>query len=120
MTAYHEIRVGDGKPVVKIGAIRPIHLLVETRGGKKVVTRVLGLEAFGISPDEFADDLKPLCASSVAVYPATGEYKGMEVLAQGSHVRYVLQVLNQQGLDEQFVLLKDKTGKALAKAKNKA
>lgn len=116
---YHAIQLGNEKPMVKLGPVKPIHILVETRGGNKVVTRVLGLEHFQIDPEAFADDLKPLCASSVAVFPATGEFKGMEVLAQGSHLRHVLDILQQQGLDERFVMLKDKTGKALSKAKAK-
>jgi len=41
-------------------------LSVKTRQGRKKVTHVTGLETFGIDIEEFAEELKKLCAGSAS------------------------------------------------------
>ena len=39
---------------------------VKTRQGRKTVTVIAGLEAFGIDIDDFAEELRKLCAGSAS------------------------------------------------------
>ena len=48
------------------GALQPITLSVKTRQGRKTVTHVAGLETFGVDVDEFAEELRKLCAGSAS------------------------------------------------------
>jgi translation initiation factor 1 (eIF-1/SUI1) len=40
--------------LIRKGTLSPITLTVKTRQGRKTVTHVVGLEAFGVEIDEFA------------------------------------------------------------------
>lgn len=39
---------------------------VKTRQGRKTVTIITGLESFGVDIDEFAEELRKLCAGSAS------------------------------------------------------
>jgi translation initiation factor 1 (eIF-1/SUI1) len=53
------------------GAIPKVKITVETRAGNKTVSRVQGLEHFGISIDEFARECRKKFACSVSKYFCT-------------------------------------------------
>lgn len=100
----------DVKP--KPGALPKITVTLERRTGNKVVTRVTGLETFGVVPQLMAEELQKKCASSTSVSQATGAAKGlMEVLVQGDHRRVVDAALNKRGVKSQWVDVVDKTQK---------
>jgi translation initiation factor 2D len=48
------------------GSLQPISMVVKTRQSRKTVTLISGLEAFGINVEEFADEMKRLCAGSAS------------------------------------------------------
>jgi translation initiation factor 2D len=48
------------------GALQPIVMGIKIRQGRKTVTVVSGLEAFGIDVDDFAEELRKLCAGSAS------------------------------------------------------
>jgi translation initiation factor 1 (eIF-1/SUI1) len=52
--------------LIRKGTLSPITLTVKTRQGRKTVTHVVGLEAFGVEIDEFAEELRKLCAGSAS------------------------------------------------------
>ncbi len=51
------------------GTLQPITLTVKTRQGRRTVTHVTGLETFSVEIDEFAEELRKICAGS-----ASGEF----------------------------------------------
>ena len=55
----------DGSaPLVHKGAARPIEITMEQRGGHKSVTRIAGLETFGVVPEQFAREMQKKLATS--------------------------------------------------------
>jgi translation initiation factor 2D len=48
------------------GALQPITLGIKLRQGRKTVTVISGLEGFGIDIDDFAEELRKLCAGSAS------------------------------------------------------
>jgi translation initiation factor 2D len=74
LNVFHKVTPagGVGEPQLRRGAVRPIELAVEQRGGHKSVTRVAGLEMFGIDPERFAREMqKKLACSATGARPAT-------------------------------------------------
>lgn len=52
--------------IFRKGALQPINLSVKTRQGRKVVTIITGVEAFGVNATEFAEELRRVCAGSAS------------------------------------------------------
>lgn len=112
------MRHGDdptSKP--KAGPAPRVTVVVERRQGKKTVTRIAGLEPFGVQPKELAEELQRLCAGSATTGQAAGSKAGaLEVLVQGPQARIVETCLEKRGVPKKFVVVTDKTaniGKAL-------
>ncbi|KAF3397856.1 Translation machinery-associated protein 64 [Penicillium rolfsii] len=100
----------DVKP--KAGALPKALVTLEKRTGSKTVTKVTGLELFGIVPNLLAEELQKKCASSTSVTQAVGAPKGvMEVLVQGDQRKIVDTALARRGLKSQWVEVVDKTKK---------
>ncbi|KAL1955760.1 hypothetical protein VTO42DRAFT_8080 [Malbranchea cinnamomea] len=112
---YHALlKPGQTQEDVKLkpGALPKITVTIERRTGSKVVTRVVGLETFGVLPQVLAEELQKKCASSTSVTQATGAAKGvMEVLVQGDHRRVLEAALNNRGVKSQWIDIVDKTHK---------
>lgn len=97
---------------LKAGALPKVTITLERRTGSKVVTKLTGLERFGIPPQPLAEELQKKCASSTSVHQAAGAVKGvMEVLLQGDHHRVVEKALTSRGLKNQWFEVVDKTQK---------
>lgn len=97
---------------VKKGALNPINMVVKTRQGRKQVTLVSGLEGFGVDPDDFAEELRRLCAGSTSVQPLTGASPKLnlkEVMVQGSQCRAVTEALVARGVPKRYI--KEEAGK---------
>ncbi|KAJ5883700.1 uncharacterized protein N7473_010586 [Penicillium subrubescens] len=102
--------LADVKP--KAGATPKALVTLEKRTGSKTVTKVTGLEVFGIVPALLAEELQKKCASSTSVTQAVGAPKGvMEVLVQGDQRKVVDTALARRGLKSQWVEVVDKTKK---------
>ncbi|RAL11128.1 putative RNA binding protein Ligatin/Tma64 [Aspergillus homomorphus CBS 101889] len=115
MTAHYVIlkpgqTLASVKP--KAGAAPKATITLERRTGSKTVTKVSGLEVFGIIPSLLAEELQKKCASSTSVAQATGAAKGvMEVLIQGDQRRALEEALTRRGLRTQWIDVVDKTKK---------
>ncbi|OKL64372.1 hypothetical protein UA08_00761 [Talaromyces atroroseus] len=116
LASYHAILkqgqtvVTDVKP--KAGSPPKVLVTVERRGSNKTVTKVSGIEVFGIIPTFLAEELQKKCASSTSVSQATGAVKGiMEILVQGDQRKAVETALERRGVRSQWVDVVDKTKK---------
>jgi translation initiation factor 2D len=88
------------------GNLQPITITTKTRQGRKQVTLITGLETFSIPPDEFAEELKKLCAGSTTVAPLVGSSPKlglMEVMVQGSQVKVVTEALVGRGVPKKWI-----------------
>jgi len=78
------------------------------------VSKITGLEAFGIDPAKFAHEMQKRLASSTTVSPLPGKSaSGDEVLIQGNMASELIDVLTSPssvyGLPRRFVEVNDKT-----------
>ncbi|KAL1411375.1 hypothetical protein Q8F55_002331 [Vanrija albida] len=92
--------------VVKKGTLNPIIMSVKTRQGRKQVTLISGLESFGVDIDDFADELRRVCAGSASVQPLTGASPKLnlkEVLVQGSQIKLVTEALLGRGIPKRWI-----------------
>ncbi|KAJ3290303.1 Eukaryotic translation initiation factor 2D [Blyttiomyces sp. JEL0837] len=98
MSPFHELTLPGQDPVVKKGTIKPMSLIIETRAGRKTVTRISGIEAFGIDPEELSSQLRTRCASSTSVTPLSQKSSMVlvEVMVQGSKVHEVCECLAER------------------------
>ncbi|KAJ3293401.1 Eukaryotic translation initiation factor 2D [Borealophlyctis nickersoniae] len=84
MQPFHELTLPGRDPEVRKGQLNPIHVTVDKpRNGTKVVTKITGVEAYGIDPKDLAARLKVPCASSTSVSPLPGKSNTQEVMVQG-------------------------------------
>ncbi|KAH8698387.1 putative RNA binding protein Ligatin/Tma64 [Talaromyces proteolyticus] len=115
LNPYHAIlkqsqTVEDVKP--KSGSPPKVTVVVEKRGSNKTVTKVSGIEVFGIIPALLAEELQKKCASSTSVAQATGAVKGvLEILVQGDQRNAIETALERRGVRGQWVDVVDKTKK---------
>ena len=68
------------------GPLPPISVSLEQRDGKKKMTRVTGVEQFGLDPTQFAREAQKMfaCAATCQEVPASSKHKAFkEVLIQG-------------------------------------
>ncbi|CCX07225.1 Similar to Translation machinery-associated protein 64; acc. no. Q04600 [Pyronema omphalodes CBS 100304] len=109
---YHRITTPSGevsKP--KSGAAPKVEIIMEKRQGRKTVTRIIGLESFGVDPKQMAEELQRVCAGAATVGQAQGLKPGlMEVAVQGSMEKEVRGALEKRGVGQRLVGVTDKTG----------
>ena len=111
--------VRGGTRIVKKGALQPMRVESDRRGGDRRITRVTGMEAYLIDPEELARTL----GSKLATACATGELEGIknvgkrEVAAQGNAVDKVARILAEwYDVPSRFV---DTADKLKGKGKNR-
>lgn len=98
----------------KRGSPPKVQILLETRQGRKTVTRLTGLEAYFVEPSQLADELRNKCASSTSVNPvpgSTSKHPQMEVLVQGPQTKAVTESLESRGIAKKHINVVDKTKK---------
>ncbi|KAK8249449.1 hypothetical protein IWZ00DRAFT_271659 [Phyllosticta capitalensis] len=114
---YHAILRNDDslestKP--RAGAAPKVSIVLETRSGNKTVTKASGAEAYFVSPQSLADELRKTCASSTSVERLVGSSPKnpvMEVMVQGPQKDAVLKALEKRGVPGRWVDVVDKTKK---------
>ncbi|ORX35611.1 hypothetical protein BD324DRAFT_642848 [Kockovaella imperatae] len=92
--------------VVKKGAMQPVLISVKTRQGRKTVTLISGLETFGIDLEDFAEELKKLCAGSTAIQPLQGASPKLnlrEIMVQGTQTKIVTDALVDKGVPKRYI-----------------
>ena len=96
----------------KAGAPPQIMIVLEKRSGTKVVTKISGLEVFGINPQIFGPELQKKCAGSASVGQHVGGKPGMlEILVQGDQREVVEREVGRRGVDRRWITVDDKTKK---------
>ena len=92
------------------GAIKPICISLEDRhGGQKHVLHVVGVESFGVDPDELAGVLarKLYAASWVSKLPGKAADTGKEIALQGNLGPKVQQLLQTDyGIGPEYIEVK--------------
>ena len=109
-------RNGEDKEDVKAksGQAPKIQILLGTRSGNKVVSKVSGLEVFYISPQPLAEELQKACASSTSVSQLVGSSPKnpvQEIMVQGPQKEAIMKALEKRGVNRQWVEVVDKTKK---------
>ncbi|KAK6514475.1 hypothetical protein TWF281_004675 [Arthrobotrys megalospora] len=103
----------ESKP--KSGTPPKITITLESRQGKKVVTRIKGMEVFGVDVGKFMEELKSVAASSVTKGPIEGGGKAaegmVEVLVQGDKSAEVERLLGKKGVRKGDVAVDNKLKK---------
>ena len=96
----------------KAGNLPKIHILLETRSGNKIVTKLSGVEVFHINPQPLAEELQKACASSTSVGQLVGSSPKnpvMEIMVQGPQKEAVVKALEKRGVSRHWVEVLDKT-----------
>lgn len=109
-TVHHMVSRGGERSVGK-GALAPISIIVEKRQGRKLITKVHGLETFLIDPEAFGRELQTAAAASASVGEREGKGKGLEVTVQGGEYQKVATLLiNKYGVPKKYVVVDNKVG----------
>ncbi|KAJ9617272.1 hypothetical protein H2200_000993 [Cladophialophora chaetospira] len=96
----------------KSGPAPQVNIVLEKRSGTKVVTRISGLEAFGVNPQILGPELQKKCAGSASVGQHVGGKPGMlEILVQGDQREVVEKEVGRRGIDRRWIFVDDKTKK---------
>jgi translation initiation factor 2D len=96
----------------KAGPPPQVAVVLEKRSGTKVVTKISGLEAFGINPQILGPELQKKCAGSASVGQHVGGKPGMmEILVQGDQREVVEKEVGRRGVDRRWIFVDDKTKK---------
>jgi translation initiation factor 2D len=86
--------------------------VIEKRTGTKVVTKLSGLEVFGINPHILAPELQKKCAGSASVGQLVGGKPGtMEILVQGDQKDVIEKEMARRGVDKRWIVVDDKSKK---------
>ncbi|KAF8064203.1 eukaryotic translation initiation factor SUI1 family protein [Lyophyllum atratum] len=113
MQSWYE--VSDGKDVVrKKGEIKPIHIVIKVRQGRKASTLISGFEPFlVVNAEDMAEDLRKVCAGATSVSPIPGKpaNSGLEVLVQGKQSGAVVEYLTSKGIPKKWIEVLDVSGK---------
>ncbi|KAJ2822079.1 hypothetical protein IWW50_004370 [Coemansia erecta] len=112
MTLFTQLTVPGCAPVVKPGRPPTVDIFCEKKMGNKVVTRAVGLEAYGVDPAVVAKELRTMCASSTTVDPVPGKKGVVAVIVQGHQVKAVTKLLEKHGLAAELLKVSDKSGKS--------
>ncbi|KAL8748028.1 MAG: hypothetical protein Q9190_000178 [Brigantiaea leucoxantha] len=94
------------------GSSPKIQIMLETRSGNKVVTKVSGVETFYIRPQPLAEELQKTCASSTSVSQLAGsspKHPVMEIMVQGPQKEAVTKALEKRGVNRSWIDVQDKT-----------
>lgn len=115
LEAYHMIEGGLGKKMWRKGMPSPVQVSQEKVKGHNI-TRVVGLETFGIVPEELAADAKRLFACTTTVTALSGRNStGKEVQMQGHLADRLFEHIHRDhGVDRKHINVK-KSGKAKGK-----
>ncbi|KAJ2780467.1 hypothetical protein GGI18_003817, partial [Coemansia linderi] len=115
MTLYTQVVLPGGPTPVKIGNPPCAEIVCEKKMGSKVITRVSGLEPYGIDPLVLAKELRTACASSTTVDAIPGKKNAQVVIVQGHHIVTLTKLLEQHRLPARLISAVDKSGRAKAK-----
>ncbi|KAL9558325.1 hypothetical protein MBANPS3_000948 [Mucor bainieri] len=114
MQPFHAVKLPGKEAVLKKGACKPIEVVQEVRQGRKTITKVTGVEGFGLDVDELSKELTRLCASSATYNPIHGvspKNPLYEIMVQGPQIKNITHLLVSKGVPSRFIDTEDKTAK---------
>jgi translation initiation factor 2D len=117
MVRYHAVCPANApieNPHWRKGAPPTVAIAIEKRQGRKMVTLVSNLEAFGIDPERFAQDAqrKFACAATTQALGMGKDARHVEVLMQGSFGDELSELLTAVfGIPARSISVKDNSGK---------
>ncbi|GJQ10986.1 hypothetical protein GpartN1_g2777.t1 [Galdieria partita] len=113
MQPYHVLYQPGEEPIIRKGAVKPIGIVIEDRqGGRKHVTRIQGIETFGIEPEDFAQKAQIAFACASSVHPLPGKQNhSVEVQCQGNVASDVIKWLQKFGIPLNWIQIQDKRKK---------
>ncbi|KAJ9522745.1 hypothetical protein QJQ45_019848 [Haematococcus lacustris] len=106
--AWLQVRIQRGaQSLIKKGSVPAISVSVVKRQGSKKVTRVVGMEAFLVSPEELAAESQRKFAASSSVNELPGKSGGVEVVVQGSVAEQMAALLTDRyGVPKKYISVK--------------
>lgn len=102
----------EEKETLQKGSPKNVQVQLEDRaGGRKHITRLSGMEAFGIDPDELATALQRRFQSSASVTKLPGKTEtGKEIALQGDQLQNAAQFLTDvYGLPHSYITSKNRS-----------
>lgn len=100
---YYRITSPSGEQSKPKSGSPPKITIVTTKQGSKAVTRITGLEAFGIEPKTLAEELQRACGRGATARQGTGLKPGLlEVQVQGDMYEDVKRAVVTKGIPERF------------------
>ncbi|KAJ3337006.1 Eukaryotic translation initiation factor 2D [Gonapodya sp. JEL0774] len=99
MQTHYELTIPGEDPSVRKGTPPSIVITVERRGSNKIITKVVGMEPYGIDSEKAAEDLRSRCGTGTSVQQtatSTSARPSFELLVQGSKVKEVLDYLEDR------------------------
>ncbi|KAK6462905.1 hypothetical protein DFJ63DRAFT_334480 [Scheffersomyces coipomensis] len=88
-----------------------ISIITEMKIGRKVITRTMNFEKFGIKPQLLSDELKVKCSGSSTVGPCVQNPKMTEVTVQGPHSKIIIELFKEKGVPISCIEFEDKLKK---------
>lgn len=120
MQPFHSIKLPGKEAVLRKGQPKPVEITQEIRQGRKTVTKVTGVEGFGLDIDELSKELTKLCASSATYNPIHGvspKNPLFEIMVQGPQIKNITELMISKGVPKRFIDTIDKTAKKGGKGK---
>lgn len=114
MQPFHAVKLPGKEAILKKGACKPIEIVQEVRQGRKTITKVTGVEGFGLDVDELSKELTRLCASSATYNPIHGvspKNPLFEIMVQGPQIKNITHLIVSKGVPLRFIDTEDKTAK---------
>ncbi|KAF7727001.1 hypothetical protein EC973_008114 [Apophysomyces ossiformis] len=114
MQPFHMLTLPGKESVLCKGKPKAVEITQEIRQGRKTVTRVTGMEGFGLDVEELCRELTKLCASSATHNPIHGSSPKNpmhEIMVQGPQIKHVSELLLGKGVPKRFIMIDDKTSK---------
>ncbi|CAO3585977.1 unnamed protein product [Absidia cylindrospora] len=114
MQPFHMVTLPGKDPILKKGAPKTIEVMQEIRQGRKTVTKLTGMESFGLEIDDLCKELTKLCASSAThsqIHGTSPKTPLYEIMVQGPQMKNVSELLLRKGVPKKFIFVNDKTAK---------
>ncbi|CEP07922.1 hypothetical protein [Parasitella parasitica] len=114
MQPFHSLKLPGKDAVLKKGPCKPIEVVQEVRQGRKTITKVTGVEGFGLDVEELCKELTRLCASSATYNPIHGvspKNPLHEIMVQGPQIKNITHFVISKGVPARFIDTEDKTAK---------
>ncbi|RCI04594.1 hypothetical protein CU098_011374 [Rhizopus stolonifer] len=110
MQPFHTIKLPGKEAVLRKGSPKPVEITQEIRQGRKTVTKVTGVEGFGLDVDELAKELTKLCANN-PIHGVSPKNPLFEIMVQGPQIKTISELMINKGVPKKFIDVFDRTAK---------